>query len=122
MISHGLLGAVRHAHSAVLASSDPPENAGTTTLLGGGVFKMENGEPDEWTLVLVSIGDVKCYVIHDGKVREPTMGNRGEKNEYFYFFVFVLNPFFLFQEMSTMRLILVVELDLRLDCCLTRET
>ena len=78
----GLLMSVRSAHDKVLDSSEGlPQDAGTTTLLGAAVIKLEELEPEPWALVMVNVGDVKAYVWREGSMMEATPGNRGNAGD-----------------------------------------
>ncbi len=84
--SNSRLQSVRVVHDKVLQSSPAvpalPQDAGQTTLLGASVVRLASSEPDEWALVLVSVGDVKCFVLGtDAKMREVTIGNRGNAHD-----------------------------------------
>lgn len=86
------------AHERVLATHEPAEDAGTTTLLGGVIVKLDAKvapsdsvllfgltfflkEPDPWGLFLASVGDVKCFVWRGGCMHEATLGNRGNVSD-----------------------------------------
>jgi hypothetical protein len=77
----GLLCSVAVAHDAVLASNEVPEDAGTTTMLGAAVVRLDAREPEKWALLIVSIGDVKCFVWRDGRMLDATFGNRGNVSD-----------------------------------------
>lgn len=100
-LARGYLSGINVVHERVCASSPDSlsANAGNTTLLAASVVRLRATEPDQWGLVVVSVGDVKCFVLgvgaclrgggeggsdlvpKDGAVREVTLGNRGNTTD-----------------------------------------
>ncbi len=78
----GLMCSVQVAHEAVLATAEQPDDAGTTTLLGAAVVKLDAAEPDRHALMIVSVGDVKAFIWHkEGRMSDATFANRGNVSD-----------------------------------------
>jgi len=65
------------AHEAIIAGKEDIWTAGTTTLMAGMVVEID-ADADEWGLIVVSVGDCKCFVWHrdTGLCVDVTEGNR----------------------------------------------
>jgi serine/threonine protein phosphatase PrpC len=82
---HFLLRAMAKAHDKILEGKEDPFDAGTTTLLGGMVLKINEPDYDldEWAFVCVSVGDCKAFVWNHTTqtVVDVTQGNRTPNQE-----------------------------------------
>jgi serine/threonine protein phosphatase PrpC/uncharacterized FlaG/YvyC family protein len=82
---HFLLRALSKAHDKILEGKSDPFDAGTTTLLGGMIIKIneQDYDFDEWAFVCVSVGDCKAFVWNPNTqtVVDITHGNRNPNQE-----------------------------------------